>query len=102
MISSSPPSGLLLVMIPTLLLFQGRIEDHLANRPPTMKSFAFMSVIGLVGGFLVGITSVGSGSIIMMLLLLFYSFRAQDHGRHRHCSCRDSDGRDQSAALARG
>jgi uncharacterized membrane protein YfcA len=39
-----------------------------------MKSFAFMSVIGLVGGFLVGITSVGSGSIIMMLLLLFYSF----------------------------
>ena len=39
-----------------------------------MKSFAFMSVIGLVGGFLVGITSVGAGSIIMMLLLLFYSF----------------------------
>jgi hypothetical protein len=39
-----------------------------------MQSFAFMSVIGLVGGFLVGITSVGSGSIIMMLLLLFYSF----------------------------
>jgi len=66
--------GLLLVLIPTLLLFQGRIEEHLAKREPTMKSFAFMSVIGLVGGFLVGITSVGSGSIIMMLLLLFYSF----------------------------
>src|SRR4030088_409798 len=66
--------GLLLVLIPTLLLFQGRIEDHLAKRQPTMQSFAFMSVIGLVGGFLVGITSVGSGSIIMMLLLLFYSF----------------------------
>lgn len=66
--------GLLLVLIPTLLLFQGRIEDHLANRPPTMKSFAGMSIIGLVGGFLVGITSVGSGSIIMMMLLLFYSF----------------------------
>jgi uncharacterized membrane protein YfcA len=27
-----------------------------------------------VGGFLVGMTSVGSGSIIMMLLLLFYSY----------------------------
>jgi uncharacterized membrane protein YfcA len=66
--------GLLLVIIPALLLFQRRIEDHLAKREPTMKSFAFMSVIGLVGGFLVGITSVGSGSIIMMLLLLFYSF----------------------------
>ena len=66
--------GLLLVIIPMLLLFQGRIEDHLAKRQPTMKSFAGMSFIGLVGGFLVGMTSVGSGSIIMMLLLLFYSF----------------------------
>ena len=34
-----------------------------------------MSVIGLVAGFLVGITSVGSGSIVMMMLLLFYSFQ---------------------------
>jgi uncharacterized protein len=66
--------GLLLVIIPALLLFQKRIEDHLVGRQPTVKSLAFMSVIGLVGGFLVGITSVGSGSIIMMLLLLFYSF----------------------------
>jgi uncharacterized protein len=39
-----------------------------------MKGFAGMAVIGLMGGFLVGMTSVGSGSIIMMLLLLFYSF----------------------------
>ncbi|MGH9641999.1 MAG: TSUP family transporter, partial [Terriglobales bacterium] len=46
--------GLLLVIIPTLLLFQGRIEDHLAHRQPTMKNFAWMSVIGLAGGFLVG------------------------------------------------
>src|SRR5277367_6847832 len=27
--------GLLLVLIPTLLLFQGRIEDHLAGKTPT-------------------------------------------------------------------
>jgi uncharacterized membrane protein YfcA len=66
--------GLLLIIIPSLLLFQGRIEAHLAKRQPTLKNFAGMSVIGLVGGFLVGITSVGSGSIIMMMLLLFYSF----------------------------
>ncbi|MGZ4872923.1 MAG: sulfite exporter TauE/SafE family protein, partial [Candidatus Angelobacter sp.] len=66
--------GLLLVLIPMLLLFQGRIEEHLAKRQPNMKSFAGMGVIGLAGGFLVGITSVGSGSIIMMLLLLCYSF----------------------------
>jgi uncharacterized membrane protein YfcA len=66
--------GLLLVCIPTMLLFQSRIEEHLAKRQPTLKSFAGMSLIGLVGGFLVGMTSVGSGSIIMMLLLLFYAF----------------------------
>jgi uncharacterized protein len=66
--------GLLLVCIPTLLLFQGRIEEHLAKRQPTLKSFFGMSLIGLAGGILVGMTSVGSGSIIMMMLLLFYSF----------------------------
>src|SRR3989449_128051 len=66
--------GLLLVCIPTLLLFQTKIEEHVANRRPTMKSFVGMSVIGLFSGFLVGMTSVGSGSIIMMMLLLFYSF----------------------------
>jgi uncharacterized membrane protein YfcA len=66
--------GVLLVVIPSLLLFQKRIEEKVANRPPTMKSFVGMAVIGLIAGFLVGMTSVGSGSIIMMLLLLFYSY----------------------------
>jgi len=66
--------GILLIIVPILLLFQRRIEERVANRPPTMKGFAGMALIGLVAGFLVGMTSVGSGSIIMMLLLLFYSF----------------------------
>ncbi len=66
--------GILLIAIPSLMLFQRRIEERVANRPPTMKSFLGMAVIGLVAGFLVGMTSVGSGSIIMMLLLLFYSY----------------------------
>jgi uncharacterized membrane protein YfcA len=66
--------GVLLIIVPILLLFQRRIEERIVNRPPTMKGFAGMSLIGLVAGFLVGMTSVGSGSIIMMLLLLFYSF----------------------------
>jgi uncharacterized membrane protein YfcA len=66
--------GILLVGIPLLLLFQPRIEAHVVNRPPTMKSFVGMAAIGLLAGILVGMTSVGSGSIIMMLLLLFYSF----------------------------
>src|SRR6202795_5348311 len=66
--------GVLLIVIPLLLLLQKRIEERVANRPPTAKGFLGMALIGLVAGFLVGMTSVGSGSIIMMLLLLFYSF----------------------------
>jgi uncharacterized membrane protein YfcA len=70
--------GVLLICIPTFLFFQKKIEDRAAGTavlPPTIKSFVGMSVIGLVAGFLVGITSVGSGSIVMMMLLLFYSFQ---------------------------
>ena len=66
--------GILLIIIPILLLFQRHIEERVAQRPPTLKNFAGMTLIGLLAGFLVGMTSVGSGSIIMMLLLLFYSF----------------------------
>ena len=66
--------GVLLIIVPILLMLQRRIEERVANRPPTMKGFAGMAVIGLAAGVLVGMTSVGSGSIIMMLLLLFYSF----------------------------
>lgn len=67
--------GVLLICIPTFLFFQRKIEDHIAAKPPTLKSFAWMSLIGLLAGFLVGITSVGSGSIVMMLMLLFFSFQ---------------------------
>lgn len=66
--------GALLIIVPILLLFQKQIEEHVANRPPTMRGFAGIVLIGAVAGLLVGMTSVGSGSIIMMLLLLFYSF----------------------------
>jgi uncharacterized protein len=66
--------GLLLIGIPALLFFQGQIEERVANRAPTMNSFLGISAIGLLAGTLVGMTSVGSGSIIMMLLLLLYSF----------------------------
>jgi uncharacterized protein len=66
--------GILLICVPTLMLFQTQIEGRVTQRAPTMKSLVGMSAIGLLAGFLVGMTSVGSGSIIMMLLLLFYSF----------------------------
>ncbi len=66
--------GILLILVPTAMLFQRRIEEHVTQRKPTLKSIVGMFFIGLLAGFLVGMTSVGSGSIIMMLLLLFYSF----------------------------
>ena len=66
--------GFLLVIIPTFLLFQTRIEEQVANCIPTMKTVAGITAIGLIAGFLVGITSVGSGSIVMMLLLLCYNY----------------------------
>ena len=66
--------GILLIVVPTLLMFQTQIEEHVTHRPPTLKSLVGISLIGLLAGFLVGMTSVGSGSIIMLLLLLFYSF----------------------------
>src|SRR5258708_3503743 len=54
--------GVLLIVVPALLLFQKRIEESVSHRPPTLKSFAGISIIGLFAGFLVGMTSVGSGS----------------------------------------
>lgn len=38
--------GILLIIIPLLLLFQGHIEGRVANRPPTMRGFAGMVVTG--------------------------------------------------------
>jgi len=66
--------GVLLVIVPTAMFFQRRIEERVTHRPPTLKSAVGMVLVGLSAGFLVGMTSVGSGSIIMMLMLLFYSF----------------------------
>src|ERR1700693_2692101 len=66
--------GILLICVPTLLLFQTQIAAHVASRPPTMKSLGGLSAIGLFAGFLVGMTSVGSGSIVMLLMLLFFFF----------------------------
>lgn len=66
--------GVLLICISAMLLLQRKIEARIVNRPPTAKSFVGMTIIGLFSGFLVGMTSVGSGSIIMVLLLLLYSY----------------------------
>lgn len=67
--------GVLLVFVPILLLAEEPLEKFISRWKQSRRtSYIGVSVIGLFSGFLVGMTSVGSGSIIMMLLLLFTMF----------------------------
>lgn len=66
-------SGLLMMVIPTLLLSQRGLQGsndesvfpHQELRPAVIG-------IGALAGFLVGMTSIGSGSITIMLLLMMF------------------------------
>src|SRR5260370_40239568 len=66
--------GVLLICIPTFLFFQKKIEDRAAVRPPTMKSFAWMWLIGLVAGFFVWLRSAGSALIVFVIRLFLFLF----------------------------
>ena len=67
--------GVLLVSVPVLVLAAEPLEKYISrwkqSRPTSLKA---VSVIGLFSGFLVGMTSVGSGSLIMILLLLLTTY----------------------------
>jgi uncharacterized membrane protein YfcA len=45
---------------------------ELANQSPYLVKVGPTVLVGLVGGFMVGMTSVGSGSLMMILLMLLY------------------------------
>lgn len=69
--------GVLLVTIPFLLMFQGHLERKggltLRERlPGYLNRYNGAFFIGIEGGLLVGLTSVGAGSMIILFLLLFY------------------------------
>ncbi len=69
--------GVLLVVIPIFTLVTDRMKARVATDPsPELSSpqdrHQKAALIGLLGGFLVGLTSVGSGSVIIMFLFLFY------------------------------
>lgn len=69
--------GVLLVVIPLFMVVQSRVKERggasLRDRlPHWVNRYSGAVFTGLIGGILVGLTSVGSGSVIMMLLLLFY------------------------------
>lgn len=71
--------GVLLVTVPLLLVFQHRLErsggisfrNHL---PRWLNRYNGAFFIGIEGGLLVGLTSVGAGSVI---ILLFYRLTPQ-------------------------
>ena len=48
-----------------------RSGTHVADDDPTIRPLATLAV-GALGGLLVGVTSVGSGSVIMIALLMLY------------------------------
>ena len=63
--------GIVLVCVPLLFIMQGKLQGgELETKPPQRGFWLKLVVTGAVAGFLVGMTSVGSGSIIMVLLLL--------------------------------
>jgi uncharacterized membrane protein YfcA len=64
--------GVLLICIPTFMLIQWQLEKFFAikKRPP-QELYPAIAAVGLVAGFLVGVSSIGSGSVIMALLLMF-------------------------------
>src|SRR5579872_842449 len=69
--------GLLLLIVPILLALKNQLssganpENIQSSRPSSLFG---ISVIGFLAGATVGITSIGSGSLILVLLLLFYGY----------------------------
>jgi uncharacterized membrane protein YfcA len=63
--------GALLVFIPLLVFFQGMFRKP-ASTEIQLKSSSWIgtSLIGLFAGFVVGMSSVGSGTVVLVLLVL--------------------------------
>jgi uncharacterized protein len=70
--------GILLIVTPGIAIVKGYLEkkgkkSFRDRLPPYITAANGAMIVGFIGGCLVGMTSMGSGSIIMTLLLLFYS-----------------------------
>ncbi len=63
--------GLALIASATSSLLRGRLRARRAGRPLALRRRTTVA-IGALGGLLVGLTSVGSGSVIIMLLVFTY------------------------------
>lgn len=58
-------------IVRTYLLVSGRLPDTGDGEDPPVRPIPTL-IVGAVGGLLVGLTSVGAGSLIMMALLMLY------------------------------
>lgn len=58
------------ILVKSFLPKRGAVLDHFGGMTPTRK--ASTVVLGFLVGLLVGITSVGAGSVLMTVLILFY------------------------------
>lgn len=68
--------GILLIVIPVAYLLKRAPANLRSNTEAVQNSkYRFgITVIGFIAGILVGVTSIGSGSVILMLLMVFYGF----------------------------
>jgi len=68
--------AVLLIAIPIAFMFIRHLPTSLINieSKPINEPGLGVTLIGFVAGILVGVTSIGSGSIILMLLLVFYGY----------------------------
>jgi uncharacterized membrane protein YfcA len=63
--------GVLLVFIPLLLLFQTSARRYAVLPSRSAKGFWLrIATVGLIAGFLIGASSIGSGTIVMLMLAL--------------------------------
>ena len=64
--------GVLLVVVPAFLLIQGQLGRFITIRKRyPHEVYPLIAAVGFAAGFLVGMSSVGSGTIIMAFLLMF-------------------------------
>lgn len=68
--------AILLIVIPVAYLLKRPLpSSHGGLRNSRNSNYSFgVTLIGFVAGILVGVTSIGSGSVILMLLLVFYVY----------------------------
>jgi hypothetical protein len=65
--------GIVLCVIPALAVLTGTINDRFdSTEAMRSEDRRWAVLVGAAGGLLVGCTSIGSGSLIIMLLLLIY------------------------------